>query len=177
MTSFRLTTERCLAASTGKYPSRMEALIKAYKNDDKDPITILSFLAQFRRVCDLNEVSEGTPLWIISTFSKDEAAFSSNVRMDPHSDDGTTWKLLWTGEEQISTYVEDVNFLLKFYTADFNFARATLNIGCFKKVSTKISVQFDDVLRSKVVRCRNAYPKKHTKGVFIDDFPASIKSA
>lgn len=75
-----------LAARTGKYAKRMETMMKVYKFDDKDPITILRFLAQFKRACDAIGVSKGTALWIMPTFMKDGPAFSLTVRMTPHGD-------------------------------------------------------------------------------------------
>lgn len=46
-------------------------MMKTYKFDDKDPITILRFLAKFERDYDANGVSEGMALSIIPSFMKD----------------------------------------------------------------------------------------------------------
>lgn len=45
------------AARTSKYAKRMETLVKAYTFVEKNPITILSFLAQSKQACDSDGVS------------------------------------------------------------------------------------------------------------------------
>lgn len=46
-----------------------------------------------------------------------------------------------------------------------------------KKDSPETSVQFAYALRSKAVRCEDAYPKELTTVVFIDGVPANVQSA
>lgn len=58
-------TQSCnsnMAARTGRYLKSMGTLMKTYKLIDMVPITILHFLAMFKRVCDSNEVSKGMGL-------------------------------------------------------------------------------------------------------------------
>lgn len=97
--------------------------------------------------------------------------------MTPHKGDGKTHKLPRTGEEQISTYVEAVRSLLKSYATHSDNAKVTSDMTCLKKASTETSVQFSNVLRSKAVPRGNAYPEEHTRGLFIDAFPANIQKA
>lgn len=86
--------------------------MKTYNFDDKDSIAVLLFLAQFKWARDSIEVRESTALWIMPTFKKDGPAYTLIVWMTSYKDDGTTHELPKAGEEQISTYVETVNFLL-----------------------------------------------------------------
>lgn len=67
--------------------------------------------------------------------------------MTPHNDDGTIHRQRKTGEEQIFTSVEAVDFLLKAYATDSNIAQTTSDIACVKKSSVETSVQFADVHR------------------------------
>lgn len=60
-----------IVTKMGKYIKRTEALIKAYKFDSQDIITILKFLAPFKRAYDSNEDSEGTVLWVMPNVTKD----------------------------------------------------------------------------------------------------------
>lgn len=96
--------------------------------------------------------------------------------MTLHKDDGTVHRLPSIGEEQIPTYVEAVNNLLKSYAADSNIAKATSDVACLKKTSMEALVQFADLLRSKVVHCGNVYPEMRANGGFIDGLPANIRS-
>lgn len=72
-----------------------------------------------------------------------------------HKDDQTAHRLPMTDEEQILMCVEAGKVLLNFYATDSNIARAASDIACVKKISIDTSVQFADILRSWVVRCRN----------------------
>lgn len=47
-----------IAARTAKLAKRMEMIMKSYKFEDSDSVMILSFLGQFRRACDSDEISE-----------------------------------------------------------------------------------------------------------------------
>lgn len=49
---------RKFAASTSKLDKQMKRFMKPYKLADYDPVTILSFLGNFKRACDSNRVSE-----------------------------------------------------------------------------------------------------------------------
>lgn len=86
-------------ARTCKYAKRMGTLMKAHKFEDKDPITILVFLAQFEKACSLHGVSERMALWIMPNFTKDEPAYRLPVRMILPSGNRTTCKLPKTGKE------------------------------------------------------------------------------
>lgn len=43
-----------MATHTGRYVKRMKTLMKIYKLEDKNPITVFRFLAQIKRTCDLD---------------------------------------------------------------------------------------------------------------------------
>lgn len=75
-----------MAAKTGKYVKRMETLMKAYKIDDKYPITIMRLLAQFEHELDSNRVSEDTSICVVPNFMKDGPAASLTFRMSPEED-------------------------------------------------------------------------------------------
>lgn len=75
-----------MAACKCNYAKRMEKLIKAYKFDDKDPIPVLRFLAQFKRASALKGVSEGIELYIMHSFKEDGPSSSLAVCMTPYDD-------------------------------------------------------------------------------------------
>lgn len=95
-----------MAARTGRYAKRMKTLLRPYNFDDKNPITMIHFLAQFKSTYDLNGVCGGLDLWTVPTFIIGGPASSTTAEMTPHKDDGTTYRLLMAGEKQISTYME-----------------------------------------------------------------------
>lgn len=119
-----------MAVRAGTYATRMETLMKTYRFDGNDLITILRFLAQFERARDSNRVSEDTTLWNVTAFMKDVPTSCLTVRMTPSKEDAATHRLPKTSEERISTYVKAGNFLLKSYATDFNIAEATPDIAC-----------------------------------------------
>lgn len=71
---------------------------------------------------------------------KNGTASSLTVCMTSHDDDETTHRLLRTGEEQFSMYVEAVSILLKYYAIVFSIAKASSDTASLKEASTKTSV-------------------------------------
>lgn len=70
-----------MAARMCKYVKCIETLPKAYKFNDKAPISILRFLAQIKRACDSIGVSKCLALLIMSTVVKDKPGFCLTVQM------------------------------------------------------------------------------------------------
>lgn len=103
-------------------------------------------------------------------------ASSKPVLMTLHKDHGATHRLPMMGKEQFSTHVKAVNFLLESYATSSNIVKAESDIICMKKASIETSVQFSDVLQSKVVRGGNVYPEERTKRLFIDNLPTNNQS-
>lgn len=62
--------------------------------------------------------------------------------------------LLKVEKESTTTYVEAVNYMLKFFAKDEIIAKVNLKIASLKKVSNETPDQFPDVLRTKVVLCK-----------------------
>lgn len=97
---------------------KIKIMMKAYTVDDEDPITILDFLAQFKRACDASGVSEEVAVWIMRTFIKDGPTSSLTAQMASHGDGDSAFLLPKARGEQISTYVEAFNILLKLILCD-----------------------------------------------------------
>lgn len=97
--------------------------------------------------------------------------------MTSHEDDETIHRSPKAGKEQIPTYVEAVKFLLKSYAKDSSTARKALETAFQRKTPAEISVQFADVLCTKVFCCENAYHKKRAKKVCNHGLLASIQSS
>lgn len=139
--------------------------MKAYKRDDKNHITGLNFLAQLKRVCDFNDVSEGIKLRVMSSSMKEDLASRLSVRMNRLGDGTEAYLFPQAGGEQIMIYVEALTYLLRSYMTDSNIAKAISAIAWLKKAFTGTLVQFAGVMWTKVARCRNAYPEKQTKKI------------
>lgn len=135
-----------MAASAGKFAKRMETIVKAYKSNNKDPDTISHVLAHFKRACDTDGFIEGKALRIMSTFMKGGTASCLTVQMALHKENETTNRLLEKDKMQVSTFVETVSFVLKFFLTDSNIAMAASDIACLKNVLQKTSVQLAVVL-------------------------------
>lgn len=97
-----------------------------------DQISISWSVAQCR-AWNANGFFEGMHLWNMLAAMKDGPALSLTFQINHHKDNETTHRLRRTSEQQVSTYVEAVNVLLKFYATDSNIATATLNMASLKK--------------------------------------------
>lgn len=170
------TCNRKMTDKKGKYVKRMETFMNTYKFDENGYFTVLRFLVQFNRACDSNKVSEGIALWVVSNLMKDGPASSHTARMTSLQDAQGEYPLFKVEEELIKTYGEAMSYALKSDETDSNIANANLKIVSLRKASNEIAVQFPDVLRTKVVRCENAYPEERTKSICIDRLPANIQS-
>lgn len=80
-------------------------------------------------------------------------ASSLTAYMTPYENDRITHSLPKAGKEQISTCVETVSFLLKFYATDSDSSKATSKLSVLRKTTVVPSRQFPDVLRTKIARC------------------------
>lgn len=90
-------------ARTGIYSERVEPSMKTYKLDDRDSITVLHFLAQFKQPCDSNRVSEDMNLRMTLTAMEVKPASSSTLQMTFSGDDETTHWPLKTGKDKTFT--------------------------------------------------------------------------
>lgn len=104
------------------------------KLNDKDQIMKFCFLARLKKACGSNGVSAGMALWIMPKFMKSGPVSSLTVQMGLQKDDGTIHRLPKQSKEQITTYVEAVNFLLKSNVTDSNIAQTASSIACLKKL-------------------------------------------
>lgn len=129
-----------MAAKTDTYVEKMETIINAFRFDDKNPSTVLWFLALFKRICNSNGVAEGMAFLVIPNFITDVPASSRTVKTTPRKDALCEYPLPKVGEEQITTYGEAVNYLLMFYVMYRNITNATLVIALLRKVCNKTSV-------------------------------------
>lgn len=53
-----------MAARTAKLAKRVETIIKPYKFENLDPVTILLFLGQFKRASDSSGILEEIAMWL-----------------------------------------------------------------------------------------------------------------
>lgn len=166
-----------LAARTGKNSSQIEIRMKTYKFDDKDPTSILCFPAQFKWACVRNELSKNTALWSISTLFKDRPASSLTVCVTPHNERETTNKLPKISKKEIFTNVGAARFLLNPITTKSDIVKVSLETITSSGTLVKALLQFPDVLHTKVVHCKNAYPNELTKKLLINGLPAKTQSA
>lgn len=108
------------AAHSGKLAKQMYTTLKKYKSGDFNLETIPSFLGQFNRACDINEVSEGAGVWLASFFTAKAPAASLTVSLTPANNDKAQLLLCRKreGQRRIYKYNEDVNYLPNACEAD-----------------------------------------------------------
>lgn len=75
-----------MPAPTDTCTKRFDTPVKSYKSDDKNPIIVLCFLPQFKRVCDSDRVFAGMALTVVPTFMKDGPVSSQTIPVNPYGD-------------------------------------------------------------------------------------------
>lgn len=121
-----------IASRRGSYSELIEMLMKAYKSAEYYHITALPFLAKYKQACDSNEFLKATAFRTLPMFLKNGLAFILAVRTTFYEDDGNTLRQHERDKEQISTYAEAVNFLLKQYATDPNTTKKSLGSAAWK---------------------------------------------
>lgn len=96
----------------------------------------------------------------MSTAMEDGPKSSLTVWMGSNGDQVGAIHLTKTGEDQILTYVEAVDHLIKSYTADANIAKTSSKKANLQKVAAEMSVRFADVWRGRVAHCRKCVNRK-----------------
>lgn len=145
--------------------------MKLFMYNDRDLITILTFLVQFKRPCDSNRVPEKLALWILPNFMKAGlcASFNDLIVLIWVSRDA--YAMLRADGDRIGTYVEAMNHVMKSYATNANTAKAMSETSRRRKMPIESVVQFKDAVSLKSVTCGNAYPDERIKKVFIDGLP------
>lgn len=87
---------------------RMETTIKPFRFDDADPVTVLSFLEQFKEDRDSKEASEAVAMWHLPLLRAKSAAASLAICLTARKDDDvrTLVHREIEAQECICTYIE-----------------------------------------------------------------------
>lgn len=75
-----------MAMGTTKLAKRIEIIMKTYRFQDSDPVTILSFMGQCKKACDSNRVSESAAMWPQPFFMTKSPATSLTSRLTLRKD-------------------------------------------------------------------------------------------
>lgn len=86
----------------------------------------------------------------IAKLHKRPPGLKANCRHDLAGSQIRSIFLFWAGGEQIMTYDEDLKYSWKSYAIDSNIAKAISEILLLKKRFHESSVQFADVLKTKL---------------------------
>lgn len=157
------------AARTAKLVKQMETVIKRYKSEDSDPVTILSVLGQFKQACDSNGVPEGVATWLLPFSMAKSPAASITICLTPTNnyDAPLLVPRKIDGQERIYTSIETVSYLPISYAIDVVIAKAALEIELFRKYSAQTAVQLPEALKDKGLRRGDVSHKQHTKSNFL----------
>lgn len=104
---------------------------------------------------------------ITRKFMTDVSTLRLAVGITPREHALVGYPLLIVAEERITIYVVAVSNLLTSFATDSNIAKAKSGNLDFRKADNEILDHFAVILRTKVVRCVNAYLKETKKGIFI----------
>lgn len=120
----------------------METIIKLYRFYCSDPVTVLSFLEQFKTTSGSNEVSESVAIWHLPFFKAKAPAASLSIRLTPIKDFGTLAIVRRSIEEQklLYTYAKIVEYFQLLSATDDVIIEAAPRIKSFKKLSNQTAV-------------------------------------
>lgn len=110
-----------------------------YNFDDTSPDTLLSFLGQFMRTCDLNGVSDGVTMWLLPFITTKASAALLTIRLTPSKGEyiSNLIDCVREDQERTFTYVGAGNYLLRSYTTDHVVAKASANLKAIKNCHSR----------------------------------------
>lgn len=132
--------------------------MKQFRFDDSNPVTVLSFMGQFKRSYDFDGVYEGAAMRLLPFFMDEYPAASLTVCVTPRIDVDAPAIVHREVEGYVRIYaqVEAVNYLLNSYATDDVIKKAASDIELFKKVFIQTSIQFLEALKNEALRIGDA---------------------
>lgn len=105
-----------MATGMAKMAKRVESIMKPYRFNASNPVTVLSYLRQYKRACDSNEVLERVAMWALPFFMAKPPAVFLIIRLTPII--GVQALVIvgqeFVGQERIYTHFEvDNSFCLR----------------------------------------------------------------
>lgn len=165
-----------LAARTSKFVKQMEGMMELCIFDDINTIAIFRFWDRFKRSCGCSRVLDEITRWILSAFIEEHLRASSNnlivligISRDVYVQAGAV-------HYEMSTFVEDVSYLLKWYATKAIISKPMSENRTPKEVYNELTVQFVDAVRLKFVRCGGGHPGVRIKEKLIDGLRTAICS-
>lgn len=87
------------AARTAMLAQKVDTIMRPCKFDDANPVTVLSFMEQFKRTCDSNGVSKGVAMYLLPCFMTKSPAKFLTIRLTPRNGDNVS-SLADRGQEE-----------------------------------------------------------------------------
>ena len=139
--------------------------------DNRSPISVLNFLATFKRSCDINRVHEGAAFYLIANFISGVARTDFDSQLNdgpaPEPDDF----------DVLSTYCGAINYLLRTYATNETIAAAHGELVAFRQAPHMSAKAYGDRLLSKAGRCGRVYPRRVVRGYFVEGVLDEIRPA
>lgn len=151
-----------------KWARRMNVQMKSACFRPSDPISVLSFLHNFKMACDSNGIHEGAAMWLFQYFIKEPAKAPLMHRVCLTDKDSQQ-------KGKLTTYCQVVNYLLVTYATDDEIAKAEAGIMQFKKPERMSATLFSELLWEKALRCGRVYNDARLKALFIEGLHTSIR--
>lgn len=135
--------------------------MKTVVSKPSDPISVVSFLSNFKSACDSNIIHEGAAILLVSYFSwkPANAALWHPLIADKKSHQQ---------RDRLTTYCYVVNYLFKTYGTNNFIAEAEVEILNFKEPFEMFAVQYFQALREKAIWCGMVYNKQILNTIFTE---------
>lgn len=135
----------------------------------KDPVSIINFLTEFKRACDLSHYQEGAAVWLFPDFMTGSALSTIKVRLELSSKDVN----VHNGTTTSNTGV--VNHLLRCHATDAVMPKGDDEIRNLKQRSWTLR-DFSQRVWDFTLRCEAVYNKQTLRGFFTEGFVLAILS-
>lgn len=105
--------------------------IKYQALNEKYSISMINYLTEFKRACDLSRIHEGTAVWLFWELVNGPTLASMKVRLTLSTNNSDRH------DDTITIYAEVVYHLLRRYTIDAIIVKADEESRCFEQGSLK----------------------------------------
>lgn len=155
-----------VARRMAKWQKAVDVQMATKKFQPSDPITILPFLRDFKRECDVNRIHEGAAMWLIAKYLNEPAKAQLTSRMTRKGSHASG---------SLSTYCQVVNNLLRSYAPDDVVAAAECEVTRCVQGDRMTEAEFEKVLWKKALRCGSVFPEAQLKGIYIEGLRDRIR--
>ena len=139
--------------------------------DESQPITIITFLTEFRMVCNNADVHEGDAVWLLTYFLRSKRKCAYQARLSSPED---VRRNRLTTDQKITSYLESVDYLLSTYTTADVINEADSSVHRLRQ--HRFSVQeYVDELVDRAVKCGDVFDDNELMKIFVEGLTDKIR--